>query len=91
MTIPSTQAVLRQIQHIAETELGHDGTISLSHRLIDDLGIDSLGAIVLAVGLEDHFRVRLQEQDAGEVTSVADLIRLVQRRHEEAKSNARRT
>ena len=45
-----------------------------------DLGLDSLGMTVLAVGLENRFRIRLQETDAEGIVTVEDLARLVVRR-----------
>jgi acyl carrier protein len=84
MKEPSTESVLAEIRAIAQAELDQTGPIDEMDRLVADLGIDSLGAIVLAVGLENHFRVRLQEQDAGTLATVGDLVRLVQKRCREA-------
>ena len=84
MTEPSTTAVLAEIRAIAQAELEHTGPIGENDELIADLGIDSLGAIVLAVGLENHFRVHLHEQDAGALVTIGDLVRLVQQRCREA-------
>jgi acyl carrier protein len=84
MNEPSTEAVLAEIRAIAQAELDHAGPLNETDELIADLGIDSLGAIVLAVGLENHFRVHLQEQGAGMLVTVGDLVRLVQQRCREA-------
>lgn len=84
MNEPSTESVLAEIHAIAQAELDHSGPIDEDDRLVADLGIDSLGAIVLAVGLENHFRVRLKEHDAGTLVTVGDLVRLVQQRCREA-------
>ncbi len=78
--IPSTEDVLAAIQHIAARELDRHQAIRPEHALVEDLGLDSLTAMVLAVGLEDRFRVRLDEQDAASLGTVGDLIALVQRR-----------
>jgi acyl carrier protein len=42
--------------------------------------LDSLGATVLAVGLEDKFRIRLSLEDSGQLETVRDLVELVARR-----------
>jgi acyl carrier protein len=84
MIVPSDDAVLAEIRSIAEAELEHSGPVTHADDLVADLGVDSLGAIVLAVGLESHFRIRLQEQDAGTLTTVGDLVRLVQKRCRDA-------
>lgn len=84
MNEPSTDSVLAEIRAIAQAELDYTGPIRENDELIADLGIDSLGAIVLAVGLENHFRVHLQEQAAETLVTVGDLVRLVQQRCREA-------
>jgi acyl carrier protein len=43
-----------------------------------------MGAIVLAVALEDRFLVKLSDEDATGVVSVKDLVDLVERRSREA-------
>jgi acyl carrier protein len=53
------------------------GPIQSHHGLIQDLRLDSLGLTVLAVGLEDRFRVRLTEEDSALINTVQDLARLV--------------
>jgi len=78
---PSTQAeVLSEIRRIAAAELELERTIEPSDDLIRDLQLDSLGLTVLAVGLEDRFRVKLTEDDSGRVTTVGDLAALVANR-----------
>ena len=71
--------VLDEIRRILAAELEAAGPVEPAHELVRDLGVDSLGAIVLAVGLEDRFRVRLAEEDAARVRTVGDLVELVLR------------
>lgn len=80
MTEPSAEQVLAEIQRIAEAELDWAAPIELRHELVRDLQLDSMGAMILAVGLENKFRVKLEEQDAGRLLRVEDLVRLVQMR-----------
>jgi acyl carrier protein len=56
--------VLREIRRIAREELELDAPISADDRLDGPIALDSLSRTVLAVGLEDRFRVRLEEDDA---------------------------
>ena len=78
---PSTEAdVLGEIRRIAATELELQRTIQPSDDLIRDLQLDSLALTVLAVGLEDRFRVKLTEGDSGRITTVGDLAALVANR-----------
>ncbi len=71
--------ILAEIRHIFATQLERPGPVELHHALASDLELDSMGALVLAVGLEDRFRVRLDGADAGVVVSVADLVAVVER------------
>ena len=72
--------VLDEIRRIARVELEYPGEVSLTQRLHEDLKLDSMAMIVVAVGLENAFRIKLQEEDAGAIATVADLVKLVVRR-----------
>ena len=72
--------VVAEIRRILGEELEWKGAVEPSHDLLKDLQLDSLGLTVLAVGLENRFRVKLSEEDAAGVTTVADLARLVSKR-----------
>lgn len=72
--------VLEEVRRIAQDELDYQGVIESASRLKEDLELDSMAMIVVAVGLENHFRVKLHETDAGALVTVADLARLVERR-----------
>lgn len=74
------QEVLAEIRRIATEELEWQGELEPRHELLRDLQLDSLGLTVLAVGLENRFRIRLSEEDAQGVRTVEDLMRLVARR-----------
>ena len=76
--------ILAEIRRILATELQFARPVELEHELAGDLELDSVGAIVLAVGLEDRFRVRLSEADAGAAATVGDLVSVVARRVSEA-------
>lgn len=77
--------VLAEIRRIARTELEFAGDISPATRLDEDLSLDSLQLIVVAVGLENAFRVKLREEDVGAIATVADLVALVALRVGEAR------
>ncbi|AGC48499.1 acyl carrier protein [Myxococcus stipitatus DSM 14675] len=74
------QEVLAEVRRIAADELEWKGGVELEHDLVGDLQLDSLGLTVLAVGLENRFRIRLSEEDSQGIRTVADLTRLVERR-----------
>ena len=69
--------VLAEIRRIAAEELEWVGAVEPSHHLIKDLQLDSLGLTVMAVGLENRFRIKLSEEDAQDIHTVEDLAKLV--------------
>jgi len=76
--------VLDAIRAIARSELELERPIVPEDDLLRDLLLDSLGLTVLAVGLENRFRVKLSEEDASGVQTVGDLARHVASRTGEA-------
>jgi acyl carrier protein len=72
--------VVGEIRRILGEELEWKGVVEPSQDLLKDLQLDSMGLTVLAVGLENRFRVKLSEEDAAGVITVADLARLVSTR-----------
>ncbi len=82
-------AVLAELRRIAQADLDYQGPVEPGLRLKEDLQLDSMGMIVVAVGLENCFRIKLDEGDAGTIVTVADLVRLVERRVAEAGSAPR--
>nr|AYM53424.1 acyl carrier protein [Melittangium lichenicola] len=69
--------VLDEIRRIVSQELEWSGPVEPVHHLMRDLQLDSLGLTVLAVELENRFRIRLTMEDSAGVVSVGDLMRLV--------------
>ena len=72
--------ILEELRRIAKRELEFEGAIDAAMTLKEDLALDSMGMIVVAVGLENKFRVRLDEEDAGDLSTVGDLLSLVEQR-----------
>ncbi len=81
--------VVAEIRRILGEELEWKGAVEPSHNLLKDLQLDSLGLTVLAVGLENRFRVKLSEEDAAGIVTVADLASLVSRRVAETPEEQR--
>ena len=77
--------VLEAIRAIARSELELERPIVPEDDLLRDLLLDSLGLTVLAVGLENRFRVKLSEEDAAGVQTVGDLARHVASRTAETR------
>jgi len=70
-------AVLAEVRRIFAAELERTEPVEPSHQLLGELHVDSLAAIVIAVGLENRFRVKLSEEDTVGVVTVADLVKRV--------------
>ena len=73
----SDAEVLQFIQALARSELELTRPIGPDDDLLKDLALDSLSLTVLAVGLENRFRVKLTETDGEGVRTVGDLARHV--------------
>jgi acyl carrier protein len=69
--------VLFEIRRILSQELDWKGPVEPSQHLMRELQLDSLGLTVLAVELENRFRIRLSVEDSVGVCTVGDLMRLV--------------
>jgi acyl carrier protein len=81
--------VLAEIRRVFRDELETSRPVEPQHELRRDLEVDSMGAMILAVALEDRFRVKLSDGDAGAVVTVEDLIALVERTALEARAERR--
>ena len=57
--------------------LGHEGALEPHLRLVEDLRLDSLGLLTLAVEVEDRFRVCLSAEEEAAIRTVGDLERLL--------------
>jgi acyl carrier protein len=84
MTTTTATEVQDRITHILRGEAQVEADITPSSDLLRDLELDSMSLTVLMVGLEDHYRVRLDGEDAAGVSTVADLAALVVRKLEAA-------
>jgi acyl carrier protein len=76
--------ILAEIGRVFSVDLEVPEPVEPHHELARDLKVDSMGAIVLAVALEDRFRVKLSDEEAAGVVTVKDLVDLVERRSREA-------
>jgi acyl carrier protein len=83
--------ILEEIRKVLAADLDVAETVEPGHQLARDLGVDSMGAIILAVALEDRFCVKLSDEDAISVVTVGDLVDLVERKSREARVDAKPT
>lgn len=83
---PGLEAAIKQI---LTTRLGMPvESITLEARLVDDLGMDSLDAVELAIAAERQFHVSISDEQVAKLVTVRDIMTLVQRLREESGSGA---
>jgi acyl carrier protein len=68
--------VLRQIGELAPARVARP--VRLEQRLVEDLGLDSVGLLTLAVAVEDHFHICLEPEDEEGIRTIGDLVRVVE-------------
>lgn len=77
----SRESVLERVREIlAESFELEPSTIRLDSHLIDDLDLDSIDAIDLAVELEHKTGFRVEQQELRKIRLVGDIVDLVYRR-----------
>ncbi len=80
MSALSRSEILEGITAVAREHLSFAGPIRPEMRLIDDLRLDSLRLLTLAVEVENHFRIRLDPDEEAAIATVGDLIDTVARK-----------
>jgi acyl carrier protein len=68
-------AIADEIRRLARQDLGIEAEVKDGEELAGQL--DSLALLSLVVAVEDRFRVRVGEEDAARLRSLADLARFV--------------
>ena len=77
MEIPNLEARVKQI---LTSRLGMPPEeIRVDAKLVDDLGMDSLDAVELAIATEREFKVEISDEQVAKLETVADIMALVQR------------
>lgn len=84
----SRREILEGIREVAAEHLDWRGEWSLDTRLAEDLELDSIRLLTLAVEVENRFRVALEPEDEEEIETVRDLVEAVERRLAEKVSAA---
>ena len=76
----SSEAILAGVAEVARLHLGWEDPLTPDMRLVEDLRLDSIRLLTLAVEVENRFRVRLDELDEGGIETVGDLVATVKRK-----------
>lgn len=77
----SDAQIVDGIAEVARKHLGWEGSLRPEMRLVEDLELDSLKSLTLALEVENHFRVCLDEE-AG-IQTVGDLVAIIREHHRE--------
>lgn len=80
----SAKEILAQIEALARDKLDFDGRLEPGMRLVEDLELDSLRNLTLAIEIENHFRIALEEEDEESIETVGDLVDVIERKTAEA-------
>jgi acyl carrier protein len=74
--------LLQELIELARRELDLAAEIELSEstRLVEDLELDSVKLLTLAVEVENHYRILLEPEDEAQISSLGDLARIVARK-----------
>ena len=72
------ESVLERVREILVSSFELEpGAIQLDSHLIDDLDLDSIDAIDLAVELEQETGLRVEEQELRQIRRVGDIVELI--------------
>ena len=74
------EEILHGIESVAREHLGREAPLTPAMRLVEDLELDSIALLTLAVEVENRFEVCLEPEDEAEITTVGDLTDTVARK-----------
>ena len=82
------QEILDGIRELARRHLDLAGELRPDQRLAEDLELDSIKMLTLAIEVENHFRVRLDPSSEARIETVGDLVGEVRRQIERRPDDA---
>ena len=73
--------MIEQIKKVLVDALNIDEeTITPEANLKDDLGIDSLAAVELALELENEFDIRIEDEELAKLVTVQDVMDIIEKK-----------
>lgn len=85
----SEDEILEGIAQVAHRQLAWRGPLEPGMRLLEELELDSLRRLALAVEIENKFRICLDDEEADLVT-VGDLVKAIARQLQARQTEGRR-
>jgi len=87
---PSTDEVLLELRAMMESEFGlPPQQVEPAAHLIDDLDLDSIDLVDLAVSLEEERGIKLDEEDLKSVRTVGDAVNAIRAAFARSAAGAR--
>ena len=81
----ATQGIAEGLREIMAARLGLPAEQLVPEaRLVEDLGLDSLDAVELAISVERKFEIEVPEEELTKLKTVADMVALVESRVKQA-------
>jgi acyl carrier protein len=80
--------ILAAVDEVAREHVGWQGSLRPETRLAEDLELDSLKTLTLAVEVENRFRICLDADSEAQIVTVGDLVATVGRKLEERADHA---
>ena len=80
--------ILAAVEQVARDHVGWQGNLRPEMRLAEDLELDSLKTLTLAVEVENRFRICLDVDSEAQIVTVGDLVATVGRKLEERADHA---
>lgn len=74
------KTILQGIATLAREKLNVDLELRPDMRLVEDLALDSIRLMTLAMEIEDRFEICLDEDDEEGIVTVADLVDVVEKK-----------
>ena len=75
-----SSAIAKEVKEIIAKITGCSAeSISDSATFVDDLGLDSLAILEIAVDVENAFKIRASDEELQTIRSIADSVALIQR------------
>lgn len=72
--------IMEAVVEILHANIETRDEIKKSNLLLEDLDVDSLAVIQIAVALEDRFKIELEDLAEHEIVTVEDLVRAIKAR-----------
>jgi acyl carrier protein len=72
--------ILHTVEKLAHDHLEWSGPVTPEMDLIEDLQLDSLKLLTLAVQVENHFQICFEPEEEAEIRRVSDLVSVVDRK-----------